>query len=231
MESKDKEKKKMENPTEITKDLEVIRGEVMAVVDSAKALVIADAQTYQAAGGILVAIASKVKRVKEFFKPMKEAADRAHKTICDTEKKALEPLGVVDKKLRAGLVEFDAAQDRERRRREDEERQRRLKEEEEKRLSEASAMEAAGDRQAASDHLEKPVFVDPVVLQKETPKVAGISYQTVWDFRIIDETAIPREFLAVDLKKIGAYADAMKTAGKIPGVEIFSRQVVKARGA
>ena len=216
---------------EPTKEIEAVKSEVQAILNSAQALVIKDPTTYQAAGGILVNIATKAKRVKEFFEPMKKAAAAAHKAICDQEKTVLDPLAALGTKIKSGLTAYDYAQEQERRRREDEERQRRMKEEEEKRLSEASAMEAAGDAAAASDHLAKPVTVEPVVLQKETPKVEGVSFRENWSFRIVNEAAIPREFMVADLKKIGAYAKAMKSAGKIEGVEIYSERNVTTRAA
>jgi hypothetical protein len=61
------------------------------------------------------------------------------------------------------------------------------------------------------------------------PKQQGISTRTVWKFRIVDEGAIPREYLLVDEAGIRKVVSALKGKTSIPGVEVYQEQVVVAR--
>jgi len=52
--------------------------------------------------------------------------------------------------------------------------------------------------------------------------------QKVWKFRVTNEALIPREYMTPDMVKIGGVARATKGSIQIPGVEIYSEDIVKA---
>jgi len=93
-------------------------------------------------------------------------------------------------------------------------------EREEQRLQEAEAQRIAAESMPAA----------PVV-HIESPQVKGLSSREVWKFELKDESQLPREFLAADEKKIGAYVRAMKGDAKIAGVRIYSESAISSRSA
>ena len=61
-------------------------------------------------------------------------------------------------------------------------------------------------------------------------KADGVVRRTNWRYEIVDEAAVPREYLRVDHTKLGAVVRALKTAAAIPGVRIWAEPTVAARG-
>jgi DNA-binding PadR family transcriptional regulator len=116
------------------------------------------------------------------------------------------------------------------------------KAEEDRLIAAATAAEAAGDRQRAEDITAaaiamtqeakqeaaaiqaEPVYIPPVILPKETPKVQGMSFRTIWKYRIDNESLIPRQYLIPDEKKIGAVIRANQGKISIPGVTPYEER-------
>lgn len=65
----------------------------------------------------------------------------------------------------------------------------------------------------------------------ETPQVKGLGMRTVWDWKLVDPSAVPREFLSVDPAKVKAHIQAAgkSTPAAIPGLEIYARTQVSVR--
>lgn len=114
----------------------------------------------------------------------------------------------------------------------------------------AEAARAAGDLAAAAKHEQKAERVEQraeervetlqtvastivaPVIERETPKVKGISGRRVWKFRIKDASKLPREYTMPDEKKIGGVVRAMKGDTRIDGVEVWDEPDLSAsRGA
>jgi hypothetical protein len=183
---------------------------------------------YVKAGNILLTIKDIRKKIEATFKPIKQKFDAAKKEVLDQEKAADRPLIEAEnwiKPLISGyLIEQEKIRQAEERRLQEQAR----KEEEERRLLEAIEAEKNGQQDEAQAIIDAPVQAPPVVVPKAVPKVEGISMRENWKFRITSEKAIPREFLKVDEVKIGAYVRAMKSAGNIPGVEIYNEATIGA---
>jgi len=64
----------------------------------------------------------------------------------------------------------------------------------------------------------------PAPIEIVQPKVDGLTMKKVWDFEIIDETKIPREYLTPDLVKIRKVIQA--GVRNIEGLRIFERNIV-----
>lgn len=92
---------------------------------------------------------------------------------------------------------------------------------EEEALAAAIAAEKAGDAKLAEAIIEAPVTTRPVVLPPTTPKLEGISQRTTWRARVVDEAAVPREYLMVDDKKLQSVARATRGSVAIAGVEFY----------
>ncbi|MEN6633276.1 MAG: hypothetical protein ABFD84_12680 [Candidatus Polarisedimenticolia bacterium] len=141
----------------------------------------------------------------------------------------------MDELLQRRMIEWRRAEDRRR-----EEEQRRIAEENERRRREAERREReemeARARVAEEMELDdaetaalveatpevKPVLaVAPAALPQTTHGSIGSStLVTRWDFRVIAEYDVPREYLSIDERKIRAAIKA--GAREIPGVAIYS---------
>lgn len=81
------------------------------------------------------------------------------------------------------------------------------------------------DRRAAEElarELSTPA--EQVQAVFEVPKPRGLSEQTHWKFRIVDESLLPREYLMPDTGKIGGVIRAAKGTVTIPGVEAYAEK-------
>jgi hypothetical protein len=208
----------------------------MVVAQKAKALAITTPGAYEQAGRELVALASEMKRRRDFFAPMKDAAFKTHREICARETEALKPLQEAERMLTTGITSYRQAE--EQRRRDEQyrldnaqrlvaqaEADKRSKEIAEER---ARAHEARGNQEAAAQVRANPApvmpaYVPPAVVQKDVPEVQGLSFAADFDFEIEDETQVPlsHEFYTLDPKKIRAKVKQMKQHCKIPGVRVF----------
>lgn len=211
-----------------TDETEVVAKKALSIPEQARAIQVVDNETYSQAGEILVTIKGLRKEIGAAFDPIIKKAHEAHKEAKAQKDKAEAPLIEAENIIKPALAAYDREQ--ERLRREEEERQREIarKAEEERRLREAEQAEKEGRNEEAQAMIEEPVYVPPVVIEKTTPKVQGISMQKVWKFRIVNEALIPREYMAPDQVKIGGVARATKGSIQIPGVEIYSEDIVKA---
>ena len=97
-------------------------------------------------------------------------------------------------------------------------------EKERKRLQQLAERAAKrGDHDKANDFADQAAALGPDVPEGGPPKVAGLSKRDNWQFRVIDESKIPREYLCVDEKKLKKYAGAMKRDANVPGVHFFNK--------
>jgi len=76
------------------------------------------------------------------------------------------------------------------------------------------------------EQAEEVEIVAPVVAAK-VDKIAGLSYQTNWKFKITDIDKIPREYMIPDEVALKKMAGVMKDIRKIAGVEFYSVKIAK----
>jgi len=173
------------------------------------------------------AIGDALKRVEEFFAPIKTMAHQLHKAICAREAAIREPLEAADKERRDAIRLYKEEADRVRRAEEQRiaEAQRQAREQDAAR--EAAALESAGEHAAAAAVLEETIATPPpvVALPDTTKGVAKFARRWLWRYEhnnaLTAFAKIPREYLKVDEQKIGAYYRAMKGTGVIPGTESY----------
>jgi hypothetical protein len=207
--------------------------------EQAQALTITTPETYTQAGEMLRGIKALRKEINDTFDPIISRAHEAHREACAQKKKAETPLAEAETILKRGLIAFDTEQERLRRIEELRLQELARQEEEARQLAEAAALEAQANatadlveayhiRQDAEAVLAQPIVAPVVVVQKATPKVAGLSYREVWRYRVTDARQIPREYLSVDDVKIGGVVRALKGATAIPGIEVYAEKVASA---
>ena len=129
------------------------------------------------------------------------------------------------KKIKNSFAEWQTEEERKAKIKTLEELDRKKKKEEEKQLNLAETLAKMGATEQAEEVLNQEVVVAPEKV--ETPKIAGVSFLEVWDFEIIDEKILPREYLTPDLTKIRQVVKATKGTLEIAGVKIFSRKVAR----
>jgi hypothetical protein len=164
-----------------------------------------------------------LKRVQQYFAPIKKMAHTLWRELCDRENAILDPLRARDIERAKAIGAYKAVADAARREAERAEGDRRKAENERHAIAEAAALERDGDRASAAMVLADAVAAPPpvVVLPDLVRSVAGAKFVRRWHFRIVDESLIPREYLAVDEKRIGQYVRAMKGSARVAGIEFY----------
>lgn len=180
-----------------------------------------------------------IKRVESFFAPFKKMAHDLHKALCNRETEILTPLKRVDNAKRVAIQDYKTEQDRIRQLEE-----RRLAEEQRKQAeadaaAAAAALESAGEHEMAEAVMEEAIAAPaPIaVLPDVTKGVSGLKFtrRYLWRYKggpkDVKDTPpamvaramelVPREFLCLDEKKVGAYVRSMKDTARIPGLEIY----------
>jgi hypothetical protein len=204
---------------------EEVSTKALSIIEQGNAVVIKNSEDYTAAGNLWTTIKGIMKQVDESFDPIIQKAHQAHKEAVAQKAKIYDPLKSVYVYVKKVMSDYDAEQERLRKAEEARLREIARKEEEERLLQEAIAAEASGNKEEAAAIIEEPVYVPPVVVKKEVPKVQGMSFRTIWKFRITDEKKIPREYLKPDEVKIGGVVRSMKKQTNIPGIEAYEERV------
>lgn len=178
-------------------------------------------------------LGTRAKAVADFFRPFKDMAHKLHKGLCDRENEILGPILALDLRLKRAITDYKTEQDRIRQEAERVEADQRRRDEEARLLAEAAQLEVAGEHTLAAAAVEQALSapVPVVVFPDATRHVEGLKFRTEWKWRYSNNNParamelIPREYLAIDEKKVGGYVRSMKGSGKIPGIEIYSEQV------
>ena len=203
------------------KDVELEK-KALSWPEKAKAITITNQQTYEQAANFIVAIATLEKEIKDHHKPIKDAANKAHKEAVAAEKRLLDPLleakGIINRRLGAWTQEQERIR---------QEAERKAREEAQKREEEARlklAEEAA--KQGATEETQMEILDTPIPMPQPVAAptyrpISGVSGRTYWKWRIVDANQIPREYLMVDEMKINGIVRAMKQSTKIPGIEVY----------
>lgn len=200
----------------------------MALRGQANNLQVTTGEEYVQAAEILKAIKGYRAQVADAFDFVIEQAHRTHQAALAQKKRyetpAIEAETIVKDRMRAFDMEAER-QSRMEQARLRAEAEKRAEEERSKRALEALA---AGNAKAAAVELTTPPVVAPVYVPKATPKVDGISTRSEWRYRIVDDAAVPRAYLVLDLKKIAAEVRIKKGGTNIPGIEAFEEKTVSA---
>jgi len=210
-------------------EVDVVKAEAMTLPERAAAIgAIKSHDQYAQAGSLLLAIKSMRKRVADAFGPIVRAAYEAHKVAKGKMTEAEAPLDVAESTVKRLMVAYDQEQERLRQEAQRAAEEAARKAEEDRMLAEAEALAKGGETAAAEAVLESPVVAPPVIVAKSTPKVEGIQYREQWTYQVFDMSAVPREYLTLDEKKVGAVVRAMKGMTNIPGIRAISERVIAA---
>lgn len=212
---------------EQTEQEQVLTKAVSEIEFQAEAIIIDTEQDYQDAANFGRMLKQKSADVKEFWKPMKDAAHRAHTEICNREKAMLQPLANAEKILKQTMSKYVAEQ--ERKRREAEEAARKAaKEEAERKLQEAIELESKGDKVTAAAVIEEAEIMDEaaatVAVAAAKPKASGVATKKDWKITSVDSSKVPTvvagvEIRPVDMAAVMRLIRMSKGKIKIEGIE------------
>lgn len=178
---------------------------ITAIEFQAESIVINGDEDYQAAAEFGRELKRKSAEVTAFFKPMKDAANKAHKEVCQREKAMLEPLKNAEGILKKEMGRYTMEQERQRA---EMERQLRLaaQAEADKKLAEAAAAEEAGDKAGCEAALLDAQIIDTAgrsaSLQVQTPKARGTSVSKDWQIVAVDDLLVPVAIAGVVIRPV-----------------------------
>lgn len=190
---------------EQTEQEQVLSRAVSEIEFQAGAIIIDNEQDYQNAASFGRMLKQKSSDVKEFWKPMKDAAHRAHTEICNREKAMLQPLVNAEKILKETMGAYVAEQ--ERKRREAEEAARKAaREEADRKLQEAIELENKGDKVTAAAVIEEAEIMDEaaatVAVAAEKPKASGVATKKDWKITSVDSSKVPASVAGVEIRPV-----------------------------
>lgn len=222
-------------------EAEVI-AETTDLATKASTLHVVDPASHVDAQHTILSIAAMRKTVTDFFKPMKDAAHKAHKAVCDKENETLKPLEAGSAILVKSIVSYEKACEEKRKAEEDRlriEQQAQAdleakQESERLALDDAIALEEVGDIAGAEAVFANPApivrnYVPPPVVPSSVQRVAGIVGKTTWKARITNPNLVPREWMVIDLAALDKHAQNRKEMAVVPGVEFYPDNSVHGR--
>jgi hypothetical protein len=204
----------------VNNEVKEINEQVSKIEQTALSLDIKDDSSLSMASDALGWIAKTKKALEEKRKFFVQPLNDQVKKINDMFKGYSEPLEKADSILRGKVMGY--RQEQERIRREEEERLRKLAEKEQKRL----------EKLAEKNNTVAPPPI-PIPVMPQQPKtvesnLASVSAKVVWEFEIVDENKIPREFMIPNEKAIRAAVKA--GVRSINGVKIYQTEQLAVRG-
>ena len=200
---------------------------VSAVEAQANAVVVKNDIDYQAAAEFGRMLKKKSAEVSEFFKPLKDAAHKTHKQICDREKAMLKPIAAAERAVKASMGKYVMWKLEEQQRIEEQLR-RQAQEESDRLLDQAAALESSGNAQQANAMFANAQMVDAaarnIALERNAPKADGISTTTDWQIVSIDAAQVPVDVAGcvirpVDESAVMKLIRASKGKVNIPGIK------------
>jgi hypothetical protein len=209
--------------------------ETALVVQQARAFIVDSTESFQAAGAFLKTVKDGMKKVTDFFADSKAKAAAAHKAICESEKKMLDPLKAAETTLKSTMGAYDMKV-REEKMRAEAEARRKQQEEAERLMREAIAAEEAGDAIGAEVAMQTAEIVNDMkpVATVQAPKASGISTRMKWVAEVTDERVVPPYINGVCVRPIDTAAlvkMAQLSNGtiEVPGIKFRQEAVIAVR--
>jgi hypothetical protein len=176
-------------------------------------------EQYQEAAGVLAALTSIKNRIEALRKAMVAPIEASKRNIDAMFKAESSPVELAVNTLRSRMSHYDGVQQEAARKE-----QERLN-----RLAEQRRDRAEAKGITPTFPVATPAKVALPEMKVQTATGATVSMTTIWDFEVVDEQSVPREFWVLDLVAIRKQVKAGRH--EIPGVRVFSTRVPSARGA
>ena len=212
-----------------------VQTQALALPDEARQLTITTDADYQDAARWLRERCKAVQKLAaETFDPICATAHAAHKEALSQRKKVLAPVEEAERIIKRLMAGYSQRREQAEREREAEQRQAQQELIEKERLDEAARLERQGRKAEAQAALEKAVTAAPVAVAPAPKlKAEGVTIRKRWAFRIVDTSAVKREFLAVDERRIRAVVKSMgaDAVALVGGIEVYQEAEVAARAS
>jgi colicin import membrane protein len=200
---------------------------------------IANAGEYEVAGLELKRVKDAQKKLDELRKSMTRPIDAAKKAIMDFFRGPESKLAQAETGIKRAMIGYQQEQDRIRR---EEQRlaEERARKERERLQKQAEKAAAAGKVDRAEQLQERAATVVAPVIQREPPKIAGVSMRANWHAECIDLRALvkavhegraPLSFLMANDKVLGVQARSLKGDFVCDGVRVWSEHNLAAGAA
>ncbi len=226
----------------LTADATDLKTRALAISAQAKGLAIYSFVEFAEAGKRLKQIVLEKKQAQQRINQIKAPAYQAYKATLQLEKDVITPYSQAEQWIKSGMARYLTEEESQRRKKEASlsAEALRLAEEEARHIaaefaeSDAQMLESQGEMERAAQARQNPLPVipariPPVVLQKEIPKIDGVSSRKNWSFRVVDESQLPREYLMANEAAIRQVVRALKDKSNIPGVEVYCEDSVAVR--
>lgn len=172
------------------------------------------------------------KKVKDAFDPIVEKANKAHKEATSQRKKYLEPLTLVEEKIKAAIALFYESEAKKAKEIEDKvnaELKARADEMKDKLLT-----EAADDEWLSEINKEKAAQIVPQTVDakglSEFKKQEGLSVRKIWKFKVTNASLVPTHYWMINEKILQEIAtDTKDRHPDIPGIEFYQESSVAMR--
>lgn len=217
-----------------------LKQEITPVETRANEITVTNGEEYSEASNFLLKIKEMQKKVGEYWKPLRENAHKAWKSICDKEKEFTSPLQEAEHIIKGKMIEWQ-------------------RQEEEKRLAEQRRLQAEAEERARKERerlikqaekLKTPVLKEQrlqeaeeveapeITLQTEKPKVTGISTRKLWKAKLEDKEKFIRAalddknlmpYIEIDMGKLNKMAAATKGEIEYPGVKFYEEMTIAGR--
>jgi hypothetical protein len=204
-----------------------IESKALALPEKARLIVVDSNEGMTMADNTVKDLDAMLKEIDGTFKPIADKAFQAHRAVTGKWKEIKQPLE--DAKLylvnqvKTYQRKIKEAAEAEARRLAEKARQ----DEEERLLLEAEQAEKEGNHEEAEAILEAPVYVAPVIIKPDIPKVDNRKYAIKWKARVVDKMAVIKfvaanpmfaDLLSINESVANQKARSMGKEMKIPGL-------------
>lgn len=215
--------------------LQVIQKQQNSVLENIKDIQITNDEENESASILLRNIKSASSKIKEYWKPLKDSASKAHKDLVAREKQMLTPLEEAEIKIKAKISSYIMELDK--KAKEQAELIRKAQEEEAlKQLEQAEKLKSEGNEIEAQIVEEMAYAIDEnkTELNSAIQKQDGISYMTDYKIIVTDSTKVPNYINETEIRPIdiGILKRIVKNANgniKIDGIKIIEDKIIKVR--
>jgi hypothetical protein len=190
------------------------------VLEGVKSLDVKTAEDMEVASGIRQKIKDRTKAVKGLLEPFIKAAHALHKSHTARRKDILAPLEKAEEIINGKMVDWQIKEEK------------RLAEEQKKRDEEEKLAAAIKAEEEGNESLSEAIMDDQVPVTAapvEKTKTEGVSFTETYDYEIVAESKLPREYLMPNDKAIKAVVKAQKDKTNIPGVRVFAKKGIKSK--
>lgn len=217
--------------TVVAPDIQAVVASGVALLQKVKKLKVVDEKTFKEGGDLLTAIRAQRLTFEPGMDKKCEEAHGIHRFMTQLRAKALAPYLEGEQEVKRGLGNYQFQQEEKRREEAARLARKAQIEAEEKRKVEIEAARRAKDAEAVRELKAAPIIPEvPMPKTQEPPKLPGTSFRTIWKFKIVEESKIPRSYLMPNETAIGATVRALGDKSAIPGITVYREQVVSKGG-